>query len=156
MSFFGKAKGWLGKKKPEHTDRVTRAAASSSAARVSYNEDVVLMELLEDTKPKWEMTFPCNDFLEAAGIKEEFDNLCANAGLTRLATCCVTQYRKLTSCFINSFGYNHDAGLIEFKIYDDPLTMPLERFCEIIGVSNVRRTKKMNTQPTKLRMLFNS
>src|ERR1041385_3442423 len=133
MSFLGKAKGWLGKKKPEHTDRVTRAAASSSAARVSYSEDVVPLELLEDTSPARAMTFPCNDFLEATGIKEEFDNLCANAGLTWLATCRVTQYRKLTSYFINGFGYNHDAGLIEFKIYN-PLTMSLERFCEIIGV----------------------
>ena len=102
------------------------------------------------------MMFLCNDFLEAAGIKEEFDNLIANAGLTRLATCRITQYRKLTSCFINSFGYNHDAGFIEFKIYNDPLTMPFERFCEIIGVPNVGRTAKMNTQPTDLRTLFNS
>src|ERR1041385_6200163 len=145
MSFFGKAKGWLGKKNPEHTDRVTRVAASSSATRVSYNEDVVPLELQEDTSPARAMTFPCNDFLEATGIKEEFDNLCANAGLTRLATCRVTQYRKLTSCFINSFGYNHDAGLIEFKIYNDPLTMSLELFCEIIGVPNIGRTAKMNS-----------
>ena len=114
------------------------------------------LELLEDTSPAWAMMFPCNDFLEAGGIKEEFDNLCANAGLTRLATCRVTQYRKLTSCFINSFGYCHDAGLIEFKMYDDPLTMSLERFCEIIGVPNVGRTAKMNTQPTELRTRFNS
>src|ERR1041385_6929949 len=106
MSFFGKAKGWLGKKNPEHADRVTRASASSSAARVSYNEDVVPLELLEDTIPARAMMFLCNNFLEATGIKEEFDNLCANAGLTRLATCRVTPYRKLTSCFINSFKYN--------------------------------------------------
>src|ERR1041385_9093940 len=123
MSFFGKAKGWLGKKKPEHTDRVTRVAASSSAARVSYNEDDVPLELLDDTNPARAMMFPCNDFLEAAGIKEEFDNLCANAGLTRLAKCHVIQYCKLTSCFINSFRYNHDAGFIEFKIYYDLLTI---------------------------------
>src|ERR1043165_3386387 len=51
------------------------------------------------------MTFQCLAFLEAAGIKEEFENLCANAGLTRLATCRVTQYHTLTSCFINIFRF---------------------------------------------------
>src|SRR3954464_4749027 len=105
MSFLGKAKGWLGKKRPEPTDRVTRAAASPSTARVSYNEEVVPLELLEETRPARAMTFPCEAFLEAAAIKEEFEILCANAGLTWLATCRVTQYRTLTSCFINSFRY---------------------------------------------------
>src|SRR3954468_21615489 len=133
MSLLGK---WLGKKKPEHTDRVTRAAASPSTARVSYNDEVVPLELLEETSPARAMTFPCDVFLEAAGIKEEFENLCANAGLTRLETCRVTQYRKLTSCFINSFRYNPDAATIQFRIYNDLLTMSLARFCEIIVVSN--------------------
>src|ERR1041385_6240800 len=128
MSLLGKAKGWLGKKKPERTDRVTRAAASSSAARVRYNEDHVPLELLEDTSPARAMTYPREVFLEAAGIKEEFYNLCANAGLTRLATCRVSQYRKLTSYFIISFRYNHDIGIVEFIIYDDLLTMPFSRF----------------------------
>ena len=153
MSLLGK---WLGKKKPERTDRVTRASASPSTARVSYNEDHVPLELLEETSPARAMSFPCEAFLEAAGIKEEFDNLCANAGLTRLATCRVTQYRKLTSYFINSFRYNHDAGIIEFRIYNDLLTMPLARFCEIIGVPDAGKTARMNSQPTELRTLFNS
>src|ERR1041385_4055849 len=122
MSLLRKAKGWLGKKKPERTDRVTRAAASSSAARVSYNEDHVPLELLEDTSPARAMTYPCDVFLEVAGIKEEFYILCANAGLTWLATCRVAQYHKLTSFFINSFGYNHDIGVVEFRIYNDLLT----------------------------------
>src|SRR3954471_17023748 len=132
MSLLGKVKGWIEKRKPTHSDRVTRAAASPSTARVSYNEDHVPLELLEDTNSARAMTFPCNEFLEAAGIKEEFYNLCANAGLTRLATCRVAQYQKLTSRFINSFRYNLDAGSVEFKIYNDLLTVPLEKFFEII------------------------
>ena len=106
MSFLGKAKGWLGKRRSERTDRVTRAATSPSNARVSYNEEVVPLELLEETSPARAMTFPCEVFPEAAGIKEEFESLCANVGLTQLATCHVTQYRTLTSYFINSFRYN--------------------------------------------------
>src|ERR1041385_3030595 len=156
MSFFGKAKGWLGKKKPESSDRVTRAAASPSAVRVSYNEDHVPLELLEETNPACAMMYPCDDFLTAAGIKEEFYGLRANAGLTRLALCHVVQYKKLTSCFVNSFCYNHDAGTVEFKLYNDLITMSLAQFCDIIGVSNVGQTAKMTMQPSGLRTLFNS
>src|SRR3954467_6817322 len=116
MSLLGRAKGWLEKRKPAHSDRVTRAAASPSTARVSYNEDHVPLELLEDTSPARAMTYPCNAFLEVAGIKEEFYSLCANAGLTQLATCRVAQYRKLTSYFINNFRYNHDIGIVEIII----------------------------------------
>src|ERR1041385_5419422 len=106
MSLLGRAKGRLGKKTPERSDRVTRASTSPSAARVSYNEDHVPLELLENTSSTRAMTYPCDAFLETAGIKEGFYGLCANAGLSRLATCRVTQYHKLTSCFILSFEYN--------------------------------------------------
>src|ERR1041385_12927 len=102
------------------------------------------------------MMYSCDDFLEAAGIKEEFYGLCANAGLTRLALCRVVQYKKLTSCFINSFRYNHDAGVIEFKIYNNLMTMYLARFCDIIGVPNAGQTARMNSQPSELRTLFDS
>src|ERR1041385_6656588 len=156
MSFFGKAKGWLWKKKPECSDRVTRAAASPSAVRVSYNEDHVPLELLEDTSPACAMMYLCDDFLTAAGIKEEFYGLSSNAGLTRLALCRVVQYKKLTSCFVNSFRYNHDAGTVEFKLYNNLITMSLAKFCDIIGVPNAGQMARMNTQPSELRTLFNS
>ena len=58
---------WLGKKKPKHTSRVTRYVASPSAVRVSYNEEIVPLELL-DIPPAKAMTFPCGDFMAAAGI----------------------------------------------------------------------------------------
>ena len=86
MSLFGKVKGWLGKKRPEPTDRLTRVAASSSTVRTSYNDDIVPPELLHETDTTRAMTYPCSEFLAAAGIKDEFDNLCAAAGLTRLVT----------------------------------------------------------------------
>ena len=69
MSLLGRAKGWLEKRRPAHSNRVTRAAASPSTARVSYNEDHVPLELSEDTSPARAMTFPCDEFMEAAGIK---------------------------------------------------------------------------------------
>src|SRR4051812_9347237 len=101
MSLFGKAKEWLGKKRPEPTDSVTRAPASSSSARMSYSDDIMPPELLYETDTTHAMTYPCSDFLTVAGIKDEFDNLCAAAGLTRLVTHRVPQYPKLTYYFVN-------------------------------------------------------
>src|SRR3954466_13543179 len=116
---------WLGNKKPERTDHVTRSATSRSAARVSYNEEIVPLELLEETTPARAMKFPCPEFMAPAGIQEEFDILCANAGLTRLANCRVFQYERLTSIFINSFRFYPDDDTIVFRIYDKLLTMPM-------------------------------
>ena len=60
---------WLGKKKPESSSRVTRSAAAPSTTRVSYNEDVVPIEMLDASATK-AMAFPCEDFMEDAGIKK--------------------------------------------------------------------------------------
>ena len=76
---------WLGKKKPEHSSRVRRSAAAPTSTRASYNEEIIPVELL-DVFPAKPMEFPCDDFMECAGIKEEFYALCENAGLTRLVT----------------------------------------------------------------------
>src|SRR3954467_3351881 len=81
---------WLGKKKPERSSRVTRSAASPSTTRASYNEDIIPVEML-DVLPAKAMAFPCDDFMEDAGIKEEFYALCENAGLTQLVTSRVPQ-----------------------------------------------------------------
>ena len=81
---------WLGKKKPEHSSRVTQSAAAPSVTRASYNEDIIPIEML-DASPAKAMAFPCDDFMENADIKEEFYALCDNAGLTRLVTSRVPQ-----------------------------------------------------------------
>src|SRR3954470_6144299 len=115
---------WIGKKKPEPTSRVMWSAAAPSAARVSYNEEIVPVELLDVPSAK-PMAFPCRDFMAAAGIQEEFNTLCANAGLTRLATCRVLQYQKLAAIFINSFRFYPDDDTFVFQIYDWLMTVPM-------------------------------
>src|SRR3954469_4480516 len=102
------------------------------------------------------MTFPCPAYMEDADIQEGFDSLCAKAGLTRLATCRVIQYEKLTSYFINSFRYYPDDDTVEFRLYGELLTMSMRRFCEAIGLANARKKEKMSTQPTEPRTLFDS
>src|ERR1044072_7147068 len=98
---------WLGKKKPERSSRVTRSATSLSTTSVSYNEDIVPIEML-DASPAKSMAFPCEDFMENAIIQEEFYALCANAGLTRLVTSRVPQYETLNAIFVNNFRFYSD------------------------------------------------
>ena len=102
------------------------------------------------------MAYPCSDFLMTAGIKDEFDNLYAAAGLTHLVTRHVQQYPKLTYCFVNWFRYNDKTSMIEFRLYEDVFTMSLAEFCDVIGVRNVGKTTKMNVQPYELKSLFAS
>src|SRR3954469_19834707 len=104
---------WLGKKKPERSSRVTRSAASPSTTRVSNNEDIVPIEML-DASPAKAMAFPCEDFMEDAGIQEEFYVLCANAGLTRLVTSRVPLYETLTTIFVNRFRFYSDNDTVLF------------------------------------------
>ena len=59
---------WLGKKKPGRSSRVTRSAAAPSTTRVSYNEDIIPVEML-DVLPTKAMALPCDDSMENASIK---------------------------------------------------------------------------------------
>src|SRR4051812_2626354 len=111
----------LGKKKPERSSRVTRSAASPSTTRVSYNEDIVPIEML-DASPAKAMAFPCGYFIKDVGIIEEFYALCANAGLTRLVTSRVPQYETLTTIFVNSFRFYPDNYTVVFQLYERLLT----------------------------------
>src|SRR4051812_26842136 len=111
----------LGKKKTERSIRITRSTSSPSTTRVSYNEEIVPSELL-DASPAKAMAFPCTDFMKDADIQEEFDALCARAGLTRLVTSRVPQYETLTSIFINSFRFYPENDAVVFQVYERLLT----------------------------------
>src|SRR4051812_47195934 len=146
---------WLGKKKPEHSSRVTRSITSPSATRVSYNEEIVPMELL-DVSPAKSMEFPCEDFMKNASIQEEFNALCANAGLTQLMTCHVPQYETLTAIFVNSFRFYPDNDTVVFRIYEKLLTTPMNIFCEALGLLDVGKKKRKNAQTVTLNTLLDS
>src|ERR1044072_358596 len=147
---------WLGKKKPERSSRVTRSAAAPTSTRASYNEDIIPVEFL-DVFPAKAMEFPCDDFMECAGIKEEFYALCENAGLTRLVTSHVQQYQTLTAIFVNSFRFYSDNDTVVFRLYDRLLTMPMINFCEFLGLPGlVEKKKRKNTPTVEINTLLDS
>ena len=94
-------RGWFVGKQAEPIDRVTRASASSPGVRISYNDDVEHPTLLDESEAVHAMSYPCPDFLAAAGLLDQFNDLCENAGLAYLVTYQVPQYPKLTYYFVN-------------------------------------------------------
>ena len=67
----------------------------------------------------------------------------------------VPQYPKPAYYFVNWFKFNDGAfPTIEFRIYDGVKTMTLAEFCDILGVQNVGRTDRINTQPAGLKALY--
>ena len=81
-----KVRGWFAGKQAAPTDRLTRASTSSPSVRISYNDDVEHPTLLHKTNAVQAMSYPCFDFLDAAGLREHFTNFCENAGLAYLIT----------------------------------------------------------------------
>ena len=79
-----KVKGWFAGKQAPATDRRTRASGSNPPTRPSYNDDVELPELLNESNTVQAMSYPCHQFLVATGLSEHFNNLVDTAGLTRL------------------------------------------------------------------------
>src|SRR4051812_17259432 len=146
---------WLGKKKPERSSRVTRSTTSPSTTRVIYNEEIVPLTML-DASPAKAMAFPCRDFMADAGIQEEFNALCANAGLTRLVTSRVPHYETLTAIFGNSFRFYPDSDSVVFLIYERLLTMPMSIFCEALGLPDIGENNKKNSQTVALNTLLDS
>src|ERR1041385_4216642 len=110
-----------------------------------------------DASPAKSMAFPREDFMEDAGIPEEFYALCANAGLTRLVTSRVPQYETLTAIFVNSFRFYSDNDTMVFRLYERLLTMPMSTFCEALGLPGmVEKKKRKNFQTVALNPLLDS
>src|SRR4051812_45290843 len=102
------------------------------------------------------MAFPCRDFMADAGIQEEFDALCARAGLTRFVTSRVPQYETLTAIFINSFRFYPESDVVVFQIYERLLTMPMSTFCEALGLPDRGEKRRKNSQTAALKALLDS
>src|SRR4051812_45658840 len=91
-----------------------------------------------------------------AGIQEEFDALCARAGLTWLVTSRVSQYETLTAIFVNSFRFYPESDFVVLQIYERLLTMSMSTFCEALGLPNLGEKRKENSQTAAVNTLLDS
>jgi hypothetical protein len=101
-------------------------------------------------------TFPCTNFLNDAGIFDDFLLLVERVGLTTYMLDESNQYAMLTKIFAESFKFTNSPfkPSIAFKIYDKSITMSLEKFCCILGIPMFGIAKRIQNQPADLLELY--
>src|SRR3954465_864568 len=84
--------------------RRERLPRSSTSSRPSYNEDLITPRFGDegDEGDAHPSTFPCQTFLQAAGILNDFMTLAQRAGLTSYMQDESAQYSLLTKTFVES------------------------------------------------------
>ena len=96
----------------------------------------------ENKKPKYNLPriaevrlceWPCDDFLRAAGIYDDFYELANNAGLTDFLRDQREQYLLLTNIFVQNFHFHsrRSPPSVDFYLYDEYKEMSLYEFCEV-------------------------
>jgi hypothetical protein len=125
--------------------RSSRPSRSTAQYRISYNEDLMSPNLEGDDGDAHPSTFPCTNFLHDAGILDDFLLLVNRVGLTTYMMDESNQYAILTKIFVESFKFTnaHYNTSIAFNIYDRPITMSLEEFCNILGIPMFGMARKM-------------
>jgi hypothetical protein len=127
--------------------RSSRFSRSTTQFRTSCNEDLMSPNIADegDDEDAHPSTFPCPKFLSDAGILDDFLHLVDRVGLTTYMLDESNQYAMLTKIFVKSFKFTNFAfkPSIAFKIYDKSITMSLERFCSILGITMFGTTKKI-------------
>ena len=94
----------------------------------------------ENKKPKYNLPrttevrpceWPCDEFLRAAGIYDDFYYLAENAGLTNFLYDQLEQYLLLTNIFVQNFHFHarRSPPSVDFYLYDEFKEMSLYDFC---------------------------
>ena len=96
----------------------------------------------ENKKPKYNLPrtaevrpceWPCDEFLTAAGIHDDFYSLAENAGLTDFLDDQLEQYLLLTNIFVKIFHFHarRSPPSVDFYLYDEFKEMSLYDFCAV-------------------------
>src|SRR5215216_6526727 len=105
--------------------RSSEASSSSNSVRRSYVEPSA--NSIRDAATK-SCLWPCENFMVSAGIKEEFEQYVHNAELGPYIEDKCNQHLSLTESFTKEFKFHPRESRVSFKLYDNPFTIPLERF----------------------------
>jgi hypothetical protein len=145
--------GEIFKRGAARSQRPTRSAAQF---RPSYNENVLASSSGEDNGQAHPSSFPCYNFLSAAGILEDFTQMIQAVGLTSYMQDEREQYATLTKTFAESFSFDNKAynPTVSFKIYDKSITIYLDEFCSILGIPVFGTSKKIKENCKDLLELY--
>jgi hypothetical protein len=80
--------------------------------------------------------YPCSEFMNAAGILQDFQTLISNAGLAHFIDDEPHQYVKLTMSMVQDFKFSWSTSnpMVHYKIYNKSVDLPFDVFCAAIRV----------------------
>ena len=95
----------------------------------SSDNDLHTRRLAELRPCEW----PHTQFMEEAGILQEFTQYAANAGLTDFIAAECEQYHLLTNSFVQNFHFHssNNPPEVSFNLYAEHRQIPLTEFCNI-------------------------
>ena len=107
---------------------------SKGVIRESFDSDLHPRMLAEVPPCKWTHT----QFMEEAGILQEFTQYAANAGLTDFIADECEQHQILTNIFVQSFTFlsRNNPPEVRFDLYAETHQIPLTEFCNICMISS--------------------
>ena len=100
--------------------------------------------------------YPCPEFMNAAGILQDFQTLITNAGLAHFIDGELGQYAKLTMSVVQDFRFDWSSPnpVVRYKIYNIPVSLPFGDFCAAIKVPQWGSHEKIRGQPKPLTDLY--
>ena len=100
--------------------------------------------------------YPCPEFMNAAGILQDFQTLISNAGLAQFIEGEPHQYVKLTMALVQDFlfSYSSPNPMVHYKIYNLSVNLPFDDFCAAIKVPQWGSLGKIRGQPKPLMDLY--
>jgi hypothetical protein len=80
--------------------------------------------------------YPCSEFMNAAGILQDFQTLISNARLEHFIDGEPPQYAKLTMFVVRDFRFSWSTSnpMVHYKIYNKSVDLPFDVFCAAIRV----------------------
>src|SRR3990170_6077943 len=113
--------------------RLLRGSSSRGSKEKENEEKEKPKYNLPRTAEIWPCEWPCDAFLEAAGIYEDFYYLAENAGITAFLHDQCDQYLLLTNTFVQNFHFHarRSPPMVEFHLYDKHKEMTLYDFYEV-------------------------
>ena len=120
-------------------------------------QDLVVGEVMEVNREDsmHSAVYPCQNFMIAAGILQDFNTLISNAGLENFTSGEPAQFVKLTMSVVQDFRFNYLSNnpTVSYKIYNVPIEISLHEFCTAIKVPYWGSYARINGRPE---ILWNS
>jgi len=116
--------------------RLLRGSSSQSSKDKQSEENKKPKYNLPRTTEVWPCEWPCDEFLRAVGICDDFYHLAENAGLTNFLHDQREQYLLVTNIFGQKFYFHAKKSppSVEFHLYDEVKEMSLYDLCQVCKI----------------------